>query len=97
MNLENKIFTISSLEEFEVVALEVFQFQYKNVKVYREFCDLLKVSPSTINSVQGIPFLPIQFFKSHNVLSSQLPIIQTFLSSGTTGMMTIDVTRSKAN
>ena len=35
-----------------------------------------------------IPFLPIQFFKTHEVLSSQNPIEQTFTSSGTTGSLT---------
>jgi hypothetical protein len=32
--------------------------------------------------------LPIQFFKSHQVLSSSAPVQQTFTSSGTTGMTT---------
>src|SRR5690606_31350730 len=32
-----------------------------------------------------IPFLPIQFFKSHDVLSSTQPVEQVFTSSGTTG------------
>ena len=88
MNLENKIFTISSQEDFEVVALEVFQFQYKNVKVYQEFCDLLKVSPSAINRVQDIPFLPIQFFKSHQVIAENYSFEKIFTSSGTTGNTT---------
>ena len=59
--------------------------QYKNVKVYREFCDLLKVDLSTINRIQDIPFLPIQFFKSHTVVSSEEKEDIIFTSSGTTG------------
>ncbi len=88
MNLEKKIFTISSPEEFNTVALEVFQFQYKNVKVYQEFCDLLKIHPTSINKVQDIPFLPIQFFKSHQIIEEHANNEKIFTSSGTTGNTT---------
>ena len=88
VNLEKKIFTISSPEEFNAVALEVFQFQYKNVKIYREFCDLLKVNPSKIINVNDIPFLPIQFFKSHQIISESFTSEKMFSSSGTTGNTT---------
>jgi len=88
VNLENKIFTISSFKEFETTALEVFQYQYKNVKVYQEFCDLLKVIPSEITKIENIPFLPIQFFKSHIILSEGLSSETIFTSSGTTGNIT---------
>jgi len=88
VNLEKKIFTISSPEEFNAVALEVFQFQYKNVGVYQEFCDLLKAHPSTINKVEDIPFLPIPFFKSHQIIAKNTNIEKVFTSSGTTGNTT---------
>ena len=80
-----KIFSISSEEEFKEVALEIFNFQYSNNLVYRRFCDLLKVIPEQVNEVSKIPFLPIQFFKSHEILSSKNKIEKTFTSSGTTG------------
>ena len=82
------IFNIKSNTDFEALALEVFKFQFKNNKVYRSFCDLLYKHPSDIKSINEIPFLPIQFFKSHNVLSTSLPIEKTFTSSGTTGSIT---------
>ncbi len=66
----------------------MFRFQHENNVVYREFCDFLKVEKGMIKSIEQIPFLPIQFFKSHNVLSSTNEIQQTFTSSGTTGMNT---------
>jgi len=88
VNLEKKIFTISSPEEFNAVALEVFQFQYKNVRVYQEFCDLLKAHPSTINKVEDIPFLPIPLFKSHQIIAKDNNIEKVFTSSGTTGSTT---------
>jgi len=88
VKLENKIFTISSPEEFNTLALEVFQFQYKNVKVYREFCDLLKTSPTSINQAKDIPFLPISFFKSHQIIAEHTISEKVFTSSGTTGNTT---------
>jgi phenylacetate-coenzyme A ligase PaaK-like adenylate-forming protein len=82
------IFTISSQKQFEKIALKVFRFQYENNTVYREFCDLLKTEVQKVKSLEQIPFLPIQFFKSHCVVSDINPIQQTFISSGTTGMAT---------
>lgn len=82
------IFTISTQKQFEKIALKVFRFQYENNLVYREFCDFLKTDPHKIKTLQQIPFLPIQFFKSHKVVCSHDKIQETFTSSGTTGMIT---------
>jgi phenylacetate-coenzyme A ligase PaaK-like adenylate-forming protein len=84
----NDIFTISNQKQFEKVALKVFRFQYENNAVYRDFCELLNVEKGSVKSLHQIPFLPIQFFKSHDVLSSSDDIQVTFTSSGTTGMTT---------
>jgi phenylacetate-coenzyme A ligase PaaK-like adenylate-forming protein len=70
------------------MALKVFRFQYENNLVYREFCDFLKTDVQKVKTIQQIPFLPIQFFKSHSVVSNTNPIQTTFTSSGTTGMVT---------
>ncbi|MBT8257867.1 MAG: acyl transferase, partial [Bacteroidia bacterium] len=43
------------------------------------------VHPSEIRSIDKIPFLPIQFFKTHMVLSSKETIEVEFKSSGTSG------------
>lgn len=82
------IFTISSHKQFEKIALKVFRFQYENNLVYREFCDFLNTDIQKVKSLQQIPFLPIQFFKSHDVVSNSDAIQETFTSSGTTGMIT---------
>nr|WP_321232443.1 acyl transferase [uncultured Psychroserpens sp.] len=82
------IFSISSEEEFNTIALDVFKFQFENNTVYRSFCDLLYKNPSDVHRIEDIPFLPIQFFKSHQVLSSTTQIEDTFSSSGTTGAIT---------
>ena len=82
------IFSISSQKQFEKIALKTFRFQYENNLVYREFCDFLKTDVQKVKSLEQIPFLPIQFFKSHKVVSNSNNIQQTFTSSGTTGMAT---------
>jgi phenylacetate-coenzyme A ligase PaaK-like adenylate-forming protein len=70
------------------MALKVFRFQYENNLVYREFCDFLKTDVQKVKTIQQIPFFPIQFFKSHEVVSNSNPIQTIFTSSGTTGMVT---------
>ena len=82
------IFTISSQKQFEKIALKVFRLQYENNLVYQEFCDFLKVDKQYVKTLEQIPFLPIQFFKNHNVVSNTNEIQETFTSSGTTGMIT---------
>jgi hypothetical protein len=84
----NDIFTISSKKEFEKIALKIFRFQFDNNLVYQEFCKLLNKNKENVKFLTEIPFLPIQFFKSHEVISSTEPIQTTFTSSGTTGMTT---------
>lgn len=88
MMLYKRIFNIQSSLEFEKIAIEIFKLQFTNNKVYRSFCDLLNVHPSDINSIDEIPFLPIEFFKTHQILSNTNAIQQIFTSSGTTGMAT---------
>ncbi len=86
--LEKNIFNINSSEDFERLAIEVFRFQYENVSVYRNFCDLLNKEPSAVKCIEQIPFLPIQFFKSHKIISKNLEEETIFTSSGTTGSTT---------
>jgi len=82
------IFTITSKKEFEKTTLKVFRHQYDNNTVYRDFCTFLNKDKNNVKSVKDIPFLPIQFFKSHDVVSTADPVRVSFTSSGTTGMVT---------
>lgn len=84
----NAIFKIKTQTEFEDLALQVFKFQFENNPIYRSFCDLLYKHPSDVKTVKDIPFLPIQFFKTRDILSSSDKIKTTFTSSGTTGSST---------
>lgn len=88
MELENAIFKIQNQNDFNELALIVFKFQFENNKVYRSFCDLINRHPSDVKKIQDIPFLPIQFFKSHNILSTLSPTQISFTSSGTSGKQT---------
>lgn len=83
-----EIFNIDNKVEFKEVALAVFKHQFQNNKVYRSFCDLLYIHPSDVREVEEIPFLPIEFFKSREVLSSKEEVEIVFSSSGTTGSLT---------
>ncbi|UKN01103.1 acyl transferase [Paracrocinitomix mangrovi] len=79
------IFQIQSADAFEDLALKIFQFQYDNNTVYRQYVDLLGKDISGIKSIKEIPFLPISFFKHHEIKSSTAPTSIIFKSSGTTG------------
>lgn len=88
MMSKDAIFNIKTHAEFEALALDAFRFQFDNNSVYRSFCDLLYRHPSDVKHLRDIPFLPIQFFKTHEVLSSRNIIEKSFSSSGTTGSVT---------
>lgn len=87
MNVPGKqqIFSINSDTGFNAAALQIFRHQAANCNVYREFIHNLQIDPLKIDSIAQIPFLPISFFKSHTILSTNEPVQTTFSSSGTTG------------
>ena len=87
-SMQQKIFNIQSEDDFLTCALQVFRHQFEHNRVYRSFCDLLYIHPSDVKKLEDIPFLPIQFFKSHEIISSADGVQQTFTSSGTTGSIT---------
>lgn len=76
---------IRTTEEFETVALELFRWQLKHNAVYREYVQLLRWPVAKIQGVSEIPCLPVEVFKSHDVLVDQLTPQLTFTSSSTTG------------
>jgi hypothetical protein len=73
--------------QFKQHALELFKYQYENNTVYRSYCDLINSAYSEVNEVHEIPFLPIQFFKSHTVSCVSKAPDKIFLSSKTTGQI----------
>ena len=81
----HKIFNVQE-DNFESLALELFRFQYKHNPVYKSFVDALKIKPESVRNIKEIPFLPIEFFKSHRVITTSFDPIHVFESSGTTSM-----------
>lgn len=82
---KNTIFKALTQDEFTKTAINVFNFQAANNKVYKQFIDLLNIDVKEVKQLHDIPFLPVSFFKSHTVVSNNEPIQATFTSSGTTG------------
>jgi hypothetical protein len=72
--------------KFEQCALELFSYQAKKNPTYKEFLELLHIDISQIKSIQEIPFLPIDFFKTRIIKTSEWETEKIFLSSGTSQM-----------
>ena len=72
-------------ENFENIALQLFKKQYNENKVYRAYLRALRIDANSISTIFSIPFLPISFFKTHNVICGEKLPELLFKSSGTTG------------
>jgi phenylacetate-coenzyme A ligase PaaK-like adenylate-forming protein len=83
-NFRERIFSIQNQSEFTKTAIDVFSYQYENNTVYREFANHLKRSPAGISRIEDIPFLPVELFRNHIILSARFPVDIIFESSGTT-------------
>lgn len=81
--LRKQILTVSD-DTFEPLALAVFQYQAAYNPVYREYITHLGVQTDQIASLSQIPFMPIAFFRQHNILTGTVDPAITFASSGTT-------------
>ena len=79
------IFKTKTPRTFRATALEVFNYQARHTPVYRDYLSALRVDPKKVNEVDQIPFLPIEFFKSHQVMVEWKKAEVVFESSGTTG------------
>lgn len=88
-----EIFKISNSIEFEKAAIEVFHFQFTHNFVYNQYVNLLQINPEKVSSIEHIPFLPIELYKTQKIIvknieaeslvaNARQPIV--FKSSGTT-------------
>ncbi|MDB5224260.1 MAG: acyl transferase [Chitinophagaceae bacterium] len=66
------------------MALELFQFQYQYNTTYRQFVNSVHVNPENVDSITKIPFLPIRFFKTNTIKTTDFEPEIIFESSGTT-------------
>ena len=55
------------------------------IKSTNYIVDTLNVDPLQVSRIEEIPFLPIQFFKSNKITTTNFEAEITFESSGTTG------------
>jgi phenylacetate-coenzyme A ligase PaaK-like adenylate-forming protein len=85
--LHKRIFSIKNPGEFSECALEIFNYQFKNNPVYNEFILGLAKDPSEIKTPYEIPFLPVEFFRNHKIVTGNRQVEMIFESSGTTGII----------
>ncbi len=85
-DLENRIFELTQ-NDFETLALEVFRYQAEHNTLYKSYVDILKKDIEQITALHQIPFLPVSFFKTQDVICGNETPDFYFESSGTTGMV----------
>ncbi|HUW05328.1 MAG TPA: hypothetical protein VMW01_03620 [Williamwhitmania sp.] len=73
--------------DFDQLVLNIFKFQAEYVEVYREYVNHLGINPHNVKQVEMIPFLPVEFFKTKEVIAQGKTPEVVFSSSGTTGMV----------
>lgn len=84
-DLSDRIFNIQNPESFSESALEIFKFQAESNLVYRSFITSLGRNPDSIKNINDIPYLPVGFFKTQQVVTGDMPVEKVFESSRTTG------------
>lgn len=72
---------------FEALAMEVFRYQANNNAVYQEYLSHLRISTGDVKHLHQIPFLPIELFKSREVVTGNFTPEVVFESSRTTGQV----------
>ena len=82
------IFDIQTEEQFNAACLDAFKLQSQTIPVYSEFVWALGTNPDKITHYKQIPFLPVEFFKSHEIIENKAFADIVFSSSGTTGIKT---------
>lgn len=83
-SFERNLYEVND-NNFENIALEVFRMQAVRNRVYHQYLTHLGVTIDAIGAVKSIPFLPITFFKNHEVKTGEWVSQYEFQSSGTTG------------
>lgn len=87
---KNKLFNLDSNNDFVKLALDLFYYQSENNEVYSTYLENLlgtnqlnRVRNKKLESLEEITFLPISFFKSHQVKTKTFEAVEIFSSSGT--------------
>lgn len=64
----SNIFNIRSEAVFDETALSHFRFQYNNNLFYKNWVNKLGISPDKLLHLNEVPFLPIDFFKTQDII-----------------------------
>jgi hypothetical protein len=75
-------------QNFDDIALQLFQFQAEKNFIYKKYIEGLGVNPHAVSALTEIPFLPISFFKTHSVKTGAWEPQRIFTSSGTSAKQT---------
>ncbi|MBK7651405.1 MAG: acyl transferase [Flammeovirgaceae bacterium] len=86
-SFEESLYQVND-NNFEEIAFRLFHFQAKNNAVYSQYLQYLNCKTELIDSLEQIPFLPIELFKSQKVKTGTWKPMTEFTSSGTGGMAT---------
>ncbi|WP_282636964.1 acyl transferase [Sphingobacterium thalpophilum] len=81
-------FGIQTEDDFNRHCLETYEFQLQHCQVYRNYVSLLRKETNKPQHYTEIPFMPIEFFKTQQVLATGMQSQVVFSSSGTTGTVT---------
>ena len=85
-DLADQLFELDSDQEFNELCLKIFHHQAARNSIYARYLRTLGISPDSVKDPDDIPFLPIEFFKTHRILTGPDDTFeQAFVSSGTTG------------
>jgi len=82
--IRDRIFSVKGEDDFLETAFEIYQYQSVKNKIYREYISYL--GKKEIKTITDIPFLPVEFFRNHQVITDDGSIEMVFESSGTTGI-----------
>ncbi len=85
---KKRIFNQQNPNDFNEIAISLFQYQYQNNEIYHRFVDTLGINAGNVKQLAQIPFLPVSFFKTHKIVTGGFMEEIVFESSGTTGLET---------
>lgn len=83
-----ELFSIASDEQFNRLAIGLFRLQHEANPVYREYCDRLKFRVEEIAHYSQIPFLPVEFFRTKEVVCGKFKAQATIFTSSSTSSQT---------
>ncbi len=78
------IYSAINRDGFQSVALEAFAFQAERCEPYRRYVEALGIDPRRVDTLEKIPFMPIELFRSQKIYCSDGEPQYLFSSSGTT-------------